>query len=86
MVLGELADISAPFFGCLVAQPCLTVFVTLWTVALQAPPSMRMLQVRTLGWVPFPPPGDILPDPGVEPKPQAPFYAILFYKIGLMVT
>ena len=34
---------------CLVAQSCL--FVTLWTVARQAPLSMGILQARILEWV-----------------------------------
>ena len=41
-------------------------FVTLWTIACQALPSMGILQARILGWVAMPSSGD-LPDPGVEP-------------------
>ena len=37
---------------CLVAQSCL--FVTLWTVAHQAPLSMGVLQARILEWVAVP--------------------------------
>ena len=34
---------------------CVQLFVTLWTVACQAPPSMGILQVRTLWeWVAMP--------------------------------
>ena len=40
-------------------------FVTLWTVALQAPLSMGILQARILEWLPSLPPGD-LPDPGMH--------------------
>ena len=41
-------------------------FVTLWTVALQAPLSMGFSRQEYRGGLPCPPPGD-LPDPGVEP-------------------
>ena len=44
-------------------------FATLWTVAHQAPQSMRFSRQVFLG-VPCPPPGD-LPDPGVEPASPA---------------
>ena len=40
-------------------------FVTQWTVALQAPLSMGILQARILEWVAMPSSRD-LPDPGVE--------------------
>ena len=33
---------------------CVRLFVTLWTVALQAPLSMGILQARTLEWVAMP--------------------------------
>ena len=42
-------------------------FVTLWTVAHQAPLSMEILQARTLGGLPCPLPGT-LPNPGIEPR------------------
>ena len=45
-----------------------------------------ILQASNWGGLPLPPPGDILPDPGVEPTPQTPLCAILLYKVGLMVT
>ena len=42
-------------------------FVTLWTVARQAPLTMGILQARLLEWVlPHPPPG-YLPNPGIKP-------------------
>ena len=44
-------------------------FVTPWSVALQAPLSMASLQAR-ITEVPFPSPGD-LPNPGIEPRPPA---------------
>ena len=44
---------------------CVPLFVNLWTVACQAPPSMGFFQARILSGLPFPSPGD-LPDPGME--------------------
>ena len=46
---------------------CVPLLETLWTVAHQAPLSMRILQAR-IQWsgLPCPPPGD-LPDPGIKP-------------------
>ena len=41
-------------------------FVTLWTVAYQAPPSMGFSRQEYWSGLPFPSPGD-LPDPGIEP-------------------
>ena len=41
-------------------------FVTPWTVALQAPLSMGFSRQESWSGLPFPPPGD-LPDPGTEP-------------------
>ena len=41
-------------------------FVTLWTVALQAPLSMGFSRQEYWGGLPCPPPGD-LPDPGIKP-------------------
>ena len=41
-------------------------FVTLWTVARQAPLSMGLSRQEYWSGVPFPSPGD-LPDPGIEP-------------------
>ena len=46
---------------------------TLWTVALQAPLSMRFSRQEYWSGLPFPPPGDLL-TPGIEPvslKPPA---------------
>ena len=45
---------------------CVWLFVTLWTVACQAPLSMRILQARILEWVTYRSPGD-LPNPGSNP-------------------
>ena len=47
---------------------CVQLFVTLWTLAPQAPLSMRYCrQEYWSGW-PCPPPGD-LPDPRITPLP-----------------
>ena len=42
-------------------------FVTPWTVAHQAPPSMGFSRQEYWSGLPFPFPGD-LPDPGIEPR------------------
>ena len=52
-----------------VAQSC-PLFVTPWTVAYQAPPSMRFSRQECWSGLPFPSPGD-LPDPGIEPGSPA---------------
>ena len=41
-------------------------FVTPWTVACQAPPSMEFSRQEYWSGLPFPSPGD-LPNPGIEP-------------------
>ena len=38
---------------------CVQLFVTLWTVAHQAPLSMRFLRQEYWSGLPFPPPGDL---------------------------
>ena len=45
-------------------------FVTPWTVAHQAPPSMGFSRQEYWSGLPFPSPGD-LPDPGIEPGSPA---------------
>ena len=45
-------------------------FVTPWTVAPQAPPSMEFSRQEYWSGLPFPSPGD-LPDPGTEPGSDA---------------
>ena len=45
-------------------------FVTSWTIAHQAPPSMEFSRQQYWSGVPFPSPGD-LPDPGIEPRSPA---------------
>ena len=42
-------------------------FATPWTVAHQAPPSMKFSRQEYWSGLPFPSPGD-LPDPGIEPR------------------
>ena len=42
-------------------------FVTPWTVAYQAPPSMGFSRQEYCSGLPFPSPGD-LPNPGIEPR------------------
>ena len=46
---------------------CVQLFVTLWTVAYQAPLSMGLSRQGYWTGLPFPSPGD-LPDPGIEPR------------------
>ena len=53
-----------------VAQSCLTLFATPWTVAYLAPPTMGFSRQEYWNGLPFPSPGD-LPDPGIEPGPPA---------------
>ena len=45
-------------------------FVTPWTVAYQALPSMGFSRQEYWSWLPFPSPGD-LPNPGIEPMSPA---------------
>ena len=45
-------------------------FVTPWTVAYQAPPSVGFSRQEYWGGLPFPSPGD-LPNPGIEPGSPA---------------
>ena len=49
---------------------CVRLFATPWTVAHQAPPSMRFSRQEYWSGLPFPSPGD-LPDPGIEPRSPA---------------
>ena len=46
---------------------CDLLFVTLWTIALQAPLSMGFPRQEYWGGWPSPPPGD-LPNPGIKPR------------------
>ena len=49
---------------------CVRLFATPWTVAYQAPLSMRFSRQEYWSGLPFPSPGD-LPDPGIEPGSSA---------------
>ena len=49
---------------------CVQLFVTLWTVAYQAPLSMEFSRKEYWSGLPFPSPGD-LPHPGIEPMSPA---------------
>ena len=49
---------------------CVQLFATLWTVACQAPLSMKFSRQEYWNGLPFPSPGD-LPDPGSEPRSPA---------------
>ena len=46
------------------------IFVTLWTVAHQAPQSMGFSREEYWSGLPFPSPGD-LPNPGIKPRSPA---------------
>ena len=49
---------------------CVRLFVTPWTVAYQAHPSMGFSKQKCWSGLPFPSPGD-LPNPGIEPRSPA---------------
>ena len=49
---------------------CVQLFVTPWTQAYQASPSMGFSRQEYWSGLPFPSPGD-LPDPGIEPGSTA---------------
>ena len=49
---------------------CVRLFATPWTVAYQAPRSMKFSRQEYWSGLPFPSPGD-LPDPGIEPRSPA---------------
>ena len=60
---------------CFCVRTCLVLshirlFVTVWTVARQAPLSMAFPKQEYWSGLQFPPPGD-LPDPGIEPESPA---------------
>ena len=58
-------------------------FVTLWTVAYQAPPSMEFSRQENWSGLPFPSPGN-LPDPGI--KPGLPYCRQTFYRLSHQAT
>ena len=49
---------------------CVRLFATLWTIALQAPQSMRFSRQEYWSGLPFPSSRD-LPDPGIKPGSPA---------------
>ena len=49
---------------------CVQLFVTLWTVAYQAPLSTESSRQEYWSGLPCPPPGDLL-NPGIEPRSLA---------------
>ena len=53
---------------------------TLWTVALQAPLSVGILQARIWSKLPCPPPGD-LPHPGINPT----LLCLLYWQVGSLL-
>ena len=55
---------------CLIAKLCLTLFVTPWVVARQAPLSIGFPRQEYWSKLPFPSPGD-LPKLGIEPASSA---------------
>ena len=57
---------SQKILCCAWSLTCVQLFAIPWTVAHQAPLSIRILQVRILEWVACPPPGDPS-NPGIEP-------------------
>ena len=59
----------AAMFTLLMLSP-VHLFATLWTVAHQAPLSMRFFRQGFWSGLPCPPPGD-LPNPGIEPRSPA---------------
>ena len=54
---------------------CVQLFVTLWTVAFQAPLSMGFSRLQYWSGLSSPSPGD-LPEPGIEP--ESPALQVLF--------
>ena len=65
----DVVHIQWNICGGLVAKSCPTL-ATPWTVACQAPLSMRFSRQEYWTGLPFPSPGD-LPDPGIEPRSPA---------------
>ena len=55
---------------CVKSLGCVQLFVTPWTVAYQASPSMGFSRQEYWSGLPFPSPGD-LPNPGIEPGSPA---------------
>ena len=70
---GRLSPYRMSLCVCVYAGPCVSLvqlFVTPWTVAHQAPPSMGFSRQECWSGLPFPSPGDH-PDPGIQPGSHA---------------
>ena len=67
-----IVAIMVCLFSIIVSVSCslAKLFVTLWTIACQAPLSMGLPSQEYWSRLPFPPPGD-LPDEGIEPRSPA---------------
>ena len=58
--------VYSPVCACMLSRfSCVWVFATLWTIACQAPQSMRFSRQEDWSGLPCSPPGN-LPDPGIE--------------------
>ena len=66
--IGKVGHRNVIYCGCVLSH--VPLFVTLWTVARQAPLSMGFPRQGCWSGLPFPPPGH-LPDPGIEPASLA---------------
>ena len=66
--IGKVGHCNAIYCGCVLSH--VRLFVTLWTVARQAPLSVGFPRQGCWSGLSCPPPGD-LPDPGVEPASLA---------------
>ena len=74
-----LKEMFPSVYLCVCALSHVGLFVTLWTVAHQAPLSMGFFRQEYWSGLPFPPPRD-LPDAGIEPKsPVSPALAGRFF-------
>ena len=60
-------------------------FVTPWTVAYQAPPSMGFSRQEYWSGLPLPSPGH-LPNPGIEPLTSEPWCHLIFRSLLLRIT
>ena len=60
-------ELGSPLCCCCVVLGHVQLFATLWTVALQAPPSMEFFRQEYWSRLSFPTPGD-LSDPGIKPR------------------
>ena len=63
-------NVSSLLFKVKMKSLSVRLFVTLWTVAYHASPSMGFSRQEYWSGLPFPSPGN-LPDPGIEPRSPA---------------